>query len=103
MVNISNDGWFGDSLAPHQHLEMARMRALETGRYVMRATNTGISAIIGPRGHIQAESPQFKVDVLRGVIQPYGGATPYVQSGNYPIVILSAGMLLLMWLTRRRT
>jgi len=102
LVNVSNDGWFGDSLAPHQHLEMARMRALETGRYLMRATNTGISAIISPRGHIQDVSPQFKVDVVRGVIQPYGGATPYVRLGNYPIVIISIGILVVMWLTRRR-
>lgn len=103
LVNVSNDGWFGDSLAPHQHLEMARMRALETGRYLLRATNTGISAIIDPQGHIQAESPQFKVAVLRGVIQPYGGPTPYVRFGNYPVVFLSAAILLLMWMTRRKS
>lgn len=87
LVNVSNDAWFGDSLAPHQHLEMARMRALETGRFLLRATNTGITAIIGPDGHVREHGPQFETVVVRGEIEPRSGATPYVRWGNWPVVI----------------
>jgi apolipoprotein N-acyltransferase len=98
LVNVSNDAWFGDSLAPHQHLEMARMRAKETGRPMLRATNTGISAIIDPHGRITRQSPQFEVAVVTGPVVPMQGATPYVRIGNTPIVIFSLACLLLCWL-----
>lgn len=88
LVNVSNDAWFGDSLAPHQHLEIARMRALEAGRYMLRSTNTGISAIIGPQGQVTARSPQFEEDVLTGYIQPMQGLTPFIWGGRTPIVLL---------------
>jgi len=87
LVNVSNDAWFGDSLAPHQHLEMARMRALETGRYLLRATNTGISAVIDMKGRIVAQSPQFQLTALRAQVQPYQGLTPYTRIGDYPLII----------------
>jgi len=93
LVNVSNDAWFGDSLAPHQHLQIARMRALETGRYMLRATNTGISAIIGPKGQVQAKSPQFQVHVLSGDMQPMAGATPYVRWGNSAVVVVLLGLI----------
>jgi apolipoprotein N-acyltransferase len=93
LVNVSNDGWFGDSLAPHQHLEIARMRARETERYLLRATNTGISAIIDDRGRVAQRSVQFEVAVLTGPVQPRSGATPYVRWGNWPVV---AGAILLL-------
>jgi len=82
LVNVSNDAWFGESIAPHQHLEMARMRALETGRYLLRATNTGISAVINTKGKIIKQVPQFKIITLRAIAQPYQGKTPYVRFGN---------------------
>ena len=72
LVNASNDAWFGDSLAMPQHLEIARMRALESNRYLVRATNTGISALIGPDGALLARSPAFERDVLSGEIVPLG-------------------------------
>lgn len=98
LVNVSNDAWFGDSLAPHQHLQIARMRALETGRYLLRATNTGISAIIGPHGQILARSPQFQATVVTGAMQPMAGATPYVRWGNHAIVtLLSLCLALAFW------
>lgn len=87
LVNVSNDAWFGDSLAPHQHLEIARMRARETERYMLRATNTGISAIIDHKGRVQARSEQFAVAVLTDKVQPRKGATPYVGWGNGPVVV----------------
>ncbi|GAB6039492.1 apolipoprotein N-acyltransferase [Endothiovibrio diazotrophicus] len=82
LLNVSNDAWFGDTLAPPQHLEIARMRALESGRYLLRATNNGISAIIGPDGGITARSPQFERYTLKGEAVPLRGATPYVRVGN---------------------
>lgn len=82
LVNLSNDAWFGRSLAPHQHLQMAQMRARETGRWVLRATNTGISAIIDDRGRLVTTSPQDQVAVISAQVQPRTGATPYVRYGN---------------------
>ncbi len=101
LVNVSNDAWFGDTIAPHQHLQMARMRALETGRYLVRSTNTGLTAIIDQRGKVKSEAPQFEPYVLRGEAQPYEGATPYVRTGNVPVVLLAlagvAAALLARW------
>ena len=101
LVNVSNDAWFGDSLAPHQHLEIARMRALETGRYLLRATNTGISAIIDEQGKVIAQSPQFRSHALMAEVHAYQGATPFVMWGNGAIVLLFSGMLVFA-LSRRR-
>ncbi|MGB5338636.1 MAG: apolipoprotein N-acyltransferase [Gammaproteobacteria bacterium] len=101
LVNVSNDAWFGNSLAPHQHLEMARMRAKETGRPMLRATNTGISAIIAHDGRIQARSPQFAEAVVTGRIVPRQGATPYVRTGNWPVVIVCALLLVLVRISVR--
>lgn len=95
LVNVSNDGWFGDSLGPHQHLEIARMRALETGRYLMRATNTGISALIDDQGRILDQLPQFVRGGLVGEVEPREGLTPYGRWGNWPVVAL--GLLLAGW------
>ncbi len=97
LVNASNDAWFGDSLAPPQHLQIARMRALETGRYMLRATNTGVSAIIGPRGQLESLAPAFKRQVLSGSIKPLQGVTPYVGWGNWAVVILALMLLAIPW------
>ncbi len=88
LINVSNDAWFGDSMAPHQHLQIARVRALETARAMVRATNTGISAFIDHDGRILARSPQFEVHALDASIQPRAGATPYVRYGNYPVIVV---------------
>lgn len=87
LVNVSNDAWFGDTQAPHQHLQMARMRALETGRYLVRATNTGITAIVDEHGGVRQTIPQFVPGVLSGSVQPFSGATPYVRTGNWPVLL----------------
>ena len=96
LVNVSNDAWFGDSLAPHQHLQIARSRALETGRYVLRATNTGISAIINPRGHVVVRSAQFIDEVVSGDVQPMHGRTPYIVWGNWGIISIMFALILLV-------
>ena len=90
LVNVSEDAWFGDSLAPHQRLQMARMRALETARPMLRAANTGPSAVIDHRGEVLARSPQFQMHALTATVQPMQGATPYVRLGNWPVVSLLA-------------
>jgi apolipoprotein N-acyltransferase len=87
LVNVSEDAWFGDSLAPHQRIQMARMRALETGRPMLRAANTGPSVAIDQHGDVMARSPQFQIHALTASVQPMQGATPYVQFGNWPIVL----------------
>jgi apolipoprotein N-acyltransferase len=93
LVNVSNDAWFGNSIAPPQHLQIARMRALETGRPLLRDTNTGITAVIAPDGAVTARAPQFQVAALTADIQPMDGATPYSRAGNAPVVV----MLSIMW------
>lgn len=87
LINASNDAWFGRSFAPHQHLEMARMRAVETGRPMLRVTNTGVTAVIDHRGALQSVAPQFEVKSLVDRVQPMQGETPYVRFGNFPVVI----------------
>ncbi|MEJ2621041.1 MAG: nitrilase-related carbon-nitrogen hydrolase, partial [Candidatus Thiodiazotropha sp.] len=85
---VSNDAWFGDSLAPHQHLQIARMRAVETSRYLLRSTNTGISAIIAPNGKLDGVSPLLEEDVLKGEIVPLRGETLYARTGNLAVLLL---------------
>lgn len=86
LVNVSNLAWFGDSFAPWQHAQMSQMRALESGRMMLRATNTGVTAIIDARGHMLASLPLFTAGSLTGAIQGYAGSTPYVRWGNAPIL-----------------
>jgi apolipoprotein N-acyltransferase len=101
LINVTNNAWYGDSTAPHQHLQIARMRALEAGRYLVRAANDGITAAIGPHGEIVARLPQFQEAVLRADVQPMTGLTPYARLGNFPVVI-GAGLLLAVAVWRRR-
>jgi apolipoprotein N-acyltransferase len=102
LVNVSNDAWFGDSTAPHQHLEIARMRAREASRYMLRATNNGITAVIDPRGEIVESIPQFEPAVLNASVQPRLGLTPYARWGNVPVVLLSVLGLALAVVIQRR-
>ncbi len=94
LINASNDAWFGDSLAPHQHLEIARMRAVEGARYLLRATNTGISAIIDDKGRLRAVSPQFAPAILTADVPPLQGTTPFVHWGNHAVVVLALALAL---------
>lgn len=88
ILNASNNAWYGDSFAPHQHLQISQMRALETGRDVMRVTTNGVSALIDYKGNIISRSPQFKAHVVTGLVQPRTGATPYVRWGNSVVLLI---------------
>lgn len=95
LVVISDDSWFGQSLAPAQHIQMAQMRALETGRYILMATNDAITAIINAKGKVVKFAPPFKEFVLTGQFQPMVGSTPLIVMGIYPC--LSGLFILLIW------
>jgi apolipoprotein N-acyltransferase len=94
LVNVSNDAWFGDSIAPHQHLQIARLRAAEAGRYLLRATNTGVTAIIDPHGELVARGAQFEPVVLNATVRGHTGSTPYARWGNYPVIVAALLALL---------
>jgi apolipoprotein N-acyltransferase len=96
-----NTAWFGDSLAQPQHLQIARTRAIETGRPMIRATNTGMTALIQPNGHVENVLPAFTEGVLFGEVQPYSGATPYSRWGNTAFLMIAASFLINI--LRRRT
>lgn len=89
LLTVSNDSWFGRSIGPHQHFEIARMRALENGRYLIRGTNNGISGLVDHRGEVLQTAPQFTATVLRGEVVPMRGVTPYGRWGNLPLLLLA--------------
>jgi apolipoprotein N-acyltransferase len=89
LVNVTNDAWFGHSTARHQHFQIARMRALEAGRYMIRAANDGISGIIGPHGEVIDRAAEFVPLTLVEKVTPYAGLTPYAYVGNWLIVSLA--------------
>lgn len=95
IINVSDDGWFGHSIASAQQFEMARTAARETGRFVLVDANSGVTGVIGPGGRVLGMLPRFRRDVLSATIRPYIGATPYVSWGNSVIVILCCILLLL--------
>ena len=90
LANVSNDAWFGNSIAPRQHLQISQMRALETGRYMLRATNTGMTAILNEKGRIVAQAPVFHEAALHGTAQGMMGSTPFVRWGNGAFLALTA-------------
>lgn len=102
LLTISNDSWFGASIGPLQHLQMAQMRAAEQGRYMIRGTNNGVSAIIDHKGYITAESEQFVQTVLSSEVKIMEGRTPFSYLGSYPIFALCALTLIFLVVTRRK-
>lgn len=102
LLTVSNDAWFGHSIGPLQHLQMAQMRALEAGRWMVRATNNGVTVLIDPQGRIVEQIPAFEEAVLYGEVTPMQGLTPYLQWRSWPLIVLC--VLLLGWgLIRRRS
>jgi len=102
LVNVTNDAWYGKSIAAMQHNQISQMRALETGRMMLRATNTGVTSIIGNDGRVQQMLPQHEEGVLTGMAQGYSGSTPYVRWGNAAMLGLLGLMLALAWGLRHR-
>lgn len=103
LLTISNDTWFGDSIGPLQHLQIARMRALENGRWLLRATNNGVSAIVDERGVIRGQLPQFEAGVLRGEYRRMAGVTPYARFGDWPLLAVLLGGILIPLAVSRKT
>ena len=105
LVNVSNDAWFGDSTAPHQHLQIAQMRSLETERVMLRATNTGISAFIDHKGELLGVSEQFKTQSITAEVNGRVGATPFVYFARLQWLSALVPLWLLclpLWRRRRR-
>jgi apolipoprotein N-acyltransferase len=100
LLNVSNIAWFGDSIALPQHLQISQMRALETGRPMLRATNTGATAIVNPKGEVAAQLPAFHQGVLAAPVQGYRGLTPYILAGNKLVLVLAMLALAAAWLLR---
>jgi apolipoprotein N-acyltransferase len=102
MLNLTNDGWFGRSPGPYQHLQQARVRAIEEGLPLVRAANTGISAIIDPLGRIVRSLPLGTEGVLDGPLPRALRPTPYSRFGDGPMGLLVAGAFVLALRFRRR-
>ena len=104
LVNVSNVAWFGRSIAPQQHLQISQARALETGRFMLRATNTGVTAVIDARGEVVAAAPEYTTAAVTHTVQGYGGATPYVRWGNFAMLALCLALLAIArWVPSRKT
>jgi len=102
LISISNDSWFGHSIGPLQHLQMARMRSIESGRWMMRGTNNGVTALIDDRGVVRARIPQFRKATLSGWVQPRESLTPYLRAGSWPLgVLVILTLVICIWQRRR--
>lgn len=99
LLNVSNIAWFGDSFALPQHLQISQMRSLETGRPMLRATNTGMTAVIDPKGRVLQQLAPLTAGTLSATVQGYRGNTPYILVGNWAVLALGAVMLLAAWVS----
>ena len=97
IITVSNDTWFGPTNGPWQHLQIARVRALENAKPVIRATNNGITAVIDKNGIVVDKLPQFTSDVLRLTVNFTRGRTPYSYLGDWPILSIIFLVFLFVW------
>jgi apolipoprotein N-acyltransferase len=102
-ITVSNDSWFGESIGPLQHFQMARMRALENSRYLVRGTNNGISAVIDHKGQVINQGQQFTREIVTGSVQAMSGNTPFSTTGDWPVIILSLIIVILISLRAKQS
>lgn len=102
IINISNDSWFGNTFAPYQHLQIAQVRALETAHPIIRAANTGISALIDKNGLIVKEIRLDTEGLINGKVYPSKGISPYMYFGDYPVLMLIFSIMLFYWKCYRK-
>ena len=102
LVNLSNDAWFGNSTAPHQHMQIAQMRSQETERVMMRSTNTGVSAFIDHKGKVIAQSEQFKTESITAEVQGRSGLTPFYYFATIQGLLAILPFLTVLILARRK-
>ena len=103
VVSISDDGWFGHSLAIYQHLQMAQTLSMQTGRFQVVANNDGLSSVIDAKGQIVASLAAFSAGILKSELYPATGSTPWVNLGDTPILFISALILVLALISRLYT
>ncbi|MDQ6958677.1 MAG: apolipoprotein N-acyltransferase [Mariprofundaceae bacterium] len=103
LINVTNDAWYGHTPATWQHLQAARMRAVETGRYLLRAANTGVSAIVAPDGTIQQTMDWFTQGAVLGEYRDSDVRTPYQRWGDVPLLGLVVPLLFVVWAGWRNT
>ncbi len=104
ILTLSNDTWFTGSIGPDQHFQIARMRAIENNRWLVRSANNGISAIVNPQGKVKHIAPRYVEAVLKGSVEPLQGLTPYQRMGNLPLIAsyLMIAVFLISINSRRR-
>ena len=102
LINVTHDGWFTGSFEPYQHMQIARMRSLEMGRYMVRSTTNGPAGIIDDKGKVIATAPIYSKKIITGEVQLRSGTTPYVRWGDWLMIILCGSILILGFLFKRK-
>ncbi|MGH8677722.1 MAG: apolipoprotein N-acyltransferase, partial [Burkholderiales bacterium] len=102
LANFTNDAWWGRSVASQQHLQISQMRSLETGRYMLRATNTGVTAIIDSRGRVVKAAPEFETVIINGEAVGFSGSTPFIRWGNSAVLVLAGVLIAAALIAARR-
>jgi apolipoprotein N-acyltransferase len=102
LVNVTNDAWFGRSSARYQHLQISRFRALESRRWLIRAANDGVSAVLAPDGRVVASAPEYERALLRASVTPRTGSTPWLLVGHWPVVLICVILTAVAAWRRRR-